>query len=113
MRYRIRVASRAAEQIREAADWWLENRPKAPGACADEIERGFELICSLPAAGEPVRHRKYRTIRRLLLGRISYYLYYRINRRKEEVEVLALWHTSRGRAPRLGSIPSLPNAPKQ
>ena len=98
LRFRIKVSPRAAQQIREAADWWWENRPKAPETCANEVERGFDLICLLPSAGESVRHRR-KGIRRLLLGRIRYYLYYKVVPEKEEVEVLALWHTSRGSKP--------------
>lgn len=92
----IRIAPEAAEQIRVAQDWWLANRPKAPGAFADEIRRGFEFISALPNAGEPVKHSRLEGLRRLLLGRIRYYLYYVSSPDGETVDVLALWHTARG-----------------
>jgi len=97
----IKIAPRAAAAIRAGADWWLENRPKAPEAFADDIERGFELIRSLPSSGEPVTHSELKDVRRLLLGRIRYHLYYRIDPEIETIEVLAFWHTSRGSQPRL------------
>lgn len=102
MRYRLRVAPRAEAQIRDAAQWWLENRPQAPLAFAEDIEEAFGLISRLPRAGQPVRHAQIDGLRRLLLGRVRYYLYYQVNDDSEAVEVLALWHTSRGGSPPLG-----------
>lgn len=56
MTYRFRVGLRAERQIREAVTWWLKNRPKAPEAFAEDLERAFLLIAATPGAGEPVRH---------------------------------------------------------
>ena len=53
MTYRFRVAPGAESQIRDAANWWIENRPKAPEAFAEDLERAFEIISSLPGTGEP------------------------------------------------------------
>lgn len=100
MSYRLKVSSRAESQIRVAADWWLENRPKAPVAFAEEIERAFELIRTLPSVGEPVAHLRLAGLRRVLLGRVRYYLYYQVSADEGFLEVLALWHTSRGTGPR-------------
>jgi plasmid stabilization system protein ParE len=38
-------------------------------------------------------------VRRLVLYKIRYYLYYRLS--GDTVDVLALWHTSRGEGPAL------------
>jgi plasmid stabilization system protein ParE len=99
--YTIKIAPHAAAAIRAGSDWWLKNRSKAPEAFADEIERGFELIRSLPGSGEPVAHSEISKVRRLLLGRIRYHLYYRVDRETETIEVLAFWHASRGSQPTL------------
>jgi len=98
--YRIEVSPKAASQIRVAANWWLKNRPKAREAFSEEIERGFELARTLPSAGEPVWHPHLTGVRRILLGRVRYYLYYSVTPETETVEVLTLWHTSRGSEPR-------------
>jgi plasmid stabilization system protein ParE len=97
--YRLQVSRRAESQIRVAADWWLENRPKAPEAFSEEIERAFDLVRALPSVGEPVAHPKLRGVRRVFLGRIRYYLYYQASPATEIVEVLAVWHASRGKGP--------------
>ena len=101
MTYRFRVAPGAEAQIRDAANWWIENRPKAPEAFAEDLERAFEIISSLPGTGEPVSHSRLKGLRRLLMGRVRYYLYYHVDQERETVEVLALWHTSRGSTPTL------------
>jgi len=99
--YRFRVAPGAEAQIRDAANWWIENRPKAPEAFAEDLERVFEIISSLPGTGEPVFHSRVKGLRRLLMGRVRYHLYYNVDQEGETVEVLALWHTSRGTTPTL------------
>jgi plasmid stabilization system protein ParE len=99
--YRIRVSKRAATQIRTAADWWLANRTKAPQAFAEELERAFELIRTFPSVGESVPHARIVGIRRVLMARVRYHLYYGVQEETELVEVIALWHASRGASPRL------------
>ncbi|HYL05119.1 MAG TPA: type II toxin-antitoxin system RelE/ParE family toxin, partial [Thermoanaerobaculia bacterium] len=91
MSYSVRVSSPAAAQIRAAADWWLENRTKAPEAFSEEIEKGFELARAWPFAGEAVSHPHLAGVRRILLGRIRYYLYYRASSETETIDILALW----------------------
>lgn len=97
----VRVSRRANRQIRTGADWWAANRSKAPMAFAEEVERGFELAASFPHAGEPVWHPRVSNLRRISLGRIRYHLYYRVDDAGDAVEVLALWHSSRGSGPPL------------
>lgn len=99
MTYRIRVSRRAESQLEVASAWWSENRPKAPDAFEEEIERGFDLISSMPSVGQPVAHAELSGVRRLLLGRIRYYLYYLVQPDSKTVEILALWHASRGSSP--------------
>lgn len=75
MNSRLIVSRRASVHIKAAAGWWAENRPKAPGLFADEIERGFLLARQLPNLGQPIRHPRVKGLRKLLLDRIHYFLY--------------------------------------
>jgi plasmid stabilization system protein ParE len=97
--FRFKVASHAAQQIRTAAEWWLKSRSKSPNAFAEDLEAAFTLIQELPNAGEAVQHPTILNVRRILLGRVHYHLYYSVSTKESVVEVLALWHTSRGSAP--------------
>ena len=95
----VRIVTSAAIAIREAAKWWGANRPKVPSAFVEELERGLQLIASQPAVGAQARNTKLSNVRRIHLARVHYHLYYRITPEPPTVEVLALWHTSRGQAP--------------
>jgi hypothetical protein len=99
--YTFKVSRRAAGHIRTASKWWRENRPKNPDALAADLEVAFQLIEALPSAGEPVSHSKITGLRRVLLGTTQHFLYYTSSPEDRVVEVLALWHTSRGAAPTL------------
>jgi hypothetical protein len=41
----------AEEQIRTAEEWWRVNRPKAPNAIHEELERAASIISVQPEAG--------------------------------------------------------------
>ena len=97
----IRVVRSAADQIAEAFAWWDINRPKAPRAFREEIERAMELLSAHPQIGARATNAKLTGVRRIHLSRIHYYLYFRVRESPRVVEVLALWHTSRGSGPGL------------
>ena len=99
MTYPLRVSRNAAQQIREANRWWLENRDKTPNAFAEDLETAFQLLADLPGVGERVLHSRISGIRRLLMSRVRYHLYYFVS--DDSVEILSLWHASRGRMPDL------------
>jgi toxin ParE1/3/4 len=96
---KVKVTKRAQAQIDRAAQWWDENRPLAPEAFDDEIAGAFSLLSLEPGIGATVANTRAPGIRRLHLARIHYFLYYRV--RDREVQVLRIWHTSRGSSPRL------------
>ncbi|MFL6261178.1 MAG: type II toxin-antitoxin system RelE/ParE family toxin [Thermoanaerobaculia bacterium] len=98
MRLQLLVVTNAERQIREAALWWHRNRRAAPGLFRQELTRGFELITTQPNIGPRALDVELPEVRRLHLLRIHYFLYYRVVG-EEAVEVLALWHTSRGQGP--------------
>lgn len=95
----IKVSQNAQAQIEEAAAWWARNRPAAPGAVREDLDRILSLLAVQPGIGARPRGPKLQDVRRITLSRIHYYVYYRIS--GEVLEVLAFWHTSRGRQPPL------------
>jgi YHS domain-containing protein len=46
----IEVSDLAKTQIRAAEEWWRLNRPKAPNAIREELERASSLISVQPKA---------------------------------------------------------------
>ena len=93
----IVISERARGEIAIAAQWWIENRDKAPEAIEEDLAEGFALILHTPKVGILVPSR-IKCVRRILLRRVRYYLYYRDT--APGIEVLALWHATR-RPPRL------------
>jgi plasmid stabilization system protein ParE len=97
LRFALRVTPIAEQQIREAADWWRHHRRGAYALFGEQLQRGFELATTQPNAGVRAHDLVLAGVRRLLLSRIRYHLYYTVQ--GDVVEVLALWHGSRGTPP--------------
>ena len=95
------VWEQAARQIEEANEWWREHRESSPDALADDLARAFDLVSRQPGVGAPARSDRLPDVRRLLLPRVGYLLYYRTAPSRHEVHVLALWHARRGTDPPL------------
>lgn len=99
MALRVKVSARAASQIRMAAEWWAENRPATPGAVRIDVGEVLALLAQQPGFGTAYEGARIKGVRRLLVGRIRYFIYYRVT--TEALEVLAVWHVSRGKQPAL------------
>ncbi|MDP1647032.1 MAG: type II toxin-antitoxin system RelE/ParE family toxin [Rubrivivax sp.] len=99
MALRVKISARAAAQIVEAAQWWAENRPAAPGAVRKDIGEALALLALQPGIGAAYQGARVKDVRRLLVGRIRHFIYYRAT--ADALEVLAVWHVSRGRQPAL------------
>ena len=99
MTLRVKISARAASQIHEAAEWWGKNRPAAPGAVRKDIGETLSLLAQQPSIGVTYKSARVKGVRRLLVGRIRYFIYYRDT--PEALEMLAVWHVSRGKQPLL------------
>jgi plasmid stabilization system protein ParE len=99
MTLRVKISPRAALQIRRAAQWWIENRPAAPGAIGEDVGESLKLLAEQPGIGTKYTGARVGTVRRLFVGRVGYFLYYRVS--GDALEVLAFWHASRGKQPKL------------
>lgn len=93
----VKIVTRAASQIEQAARWWRKHRDRAPEAFKEELECGLTLISQEPSIGAKASNARLNGVQRVHLGRIRYYLYYRVQ--PKHVEVLAFWHSSRGNEP--------------
>ena len=95
----VQITRRASAQIGEAASWWFENRPAARGALKEELNHACDLISHQPEVGARAANVKLAGVRRIHLSRVRYFLYYRVHATR--IEILALWHSSRGQGPNL------------
>jgi hypothetical protein len=98
-RLHVEFTALAATQVREAEQWWRLNRPAAPNAIREEIEQLLPLIALQPRIGARATNVKLDGVRRIHMRRIKYHLYYHVTGSPEFLEVVALWHSSRGSGP--------------
>ena len=66
----VEVSDLARAQIRAAEEWWRVNRPKAPSAIREELERASLLISVQPEIGARAKNASLAGVRRLHLARV-------------------------------------------
>ena len=93
MALRVRISARAANQVRKAAEWWLANRPAAPGAISADFGEAVSLLSEQPGIGANYTGLRVPGVRRLFLGRVGYFVYYTVQ--NDSLYVLAFWHARR------------------
>jgi plasmid stabilization system protein ParE len=98
--FAVSFTPRASREVAEAKRWWRANRTKAPDALEEELRSALELIGATPGIGAVARNILLPGVRRVLLNRVNYFLYYRPRTDAHTVEVVALWHARRGTGPR-------------
>jgi plasmid stabilization system protein ParE len=90
---------RAARDVERIDAWWRANRPAAPQLFVEDLERMLSVLALSPVLGSPAASTRTPGLRRALLERTKYHVYFRI--RADVLEVAAVWHASRGRVPRV------------
>jgi plasmid stabilization system protein ParE len=102
---KVRFTERAEGEMVHIDGWWRENRPAAPMLFREELTAAVNLIRSTPELGAPHGARKGRLVRRVMLRKTRYHVYYAIE--DDGVLVLTVWSAMRGRGPDLGETGSL------
>jgi plasmid stabilization system protein ParE len=85
----------------DAANWWWENRPAAPDLFVREFVEAVARLTRAPNSGTPYPHPRIASVRRLLMRRTKYHVYYVYQPEQDEVWVLSVWRAMRGRGPEL------------
>jgi plasmid stabilization system protein ParE len=73
--------------------------PFGSGPLRNELESMLGAAALMPTLGAPARSERATGVRRLVLRSTRYRVYYRV--RGQRLEVLALWHGTRGTGPGL------------
>lgn len=87
MTLQVKISVRAAAEIRRANDWWNANRSSAPGAIGKDFGEAVALLAEQPGIGARYQGTRTPHFRRLYLGRVGYFVYYRVA--SESLHVLA------------------------
>jgi plasmid stabilization system protein ParE len=99
--YEVRVVPRAQAQLDEIVAWWKTNRQAAPMLVVDEFEAAAQRLSTAPLSGAIYRQMVFPLVRRLLLPRSRYHIYYEVHEMTGLVEIVAFWHAARQRGPHL------------
>ncbi len=97
MKRNIELTNLAERQLLAARAWWRRNRDKAPGAFDEEMDSALLYISENLSICTAYRNARRPGVRRLLIERIRYYVYFRVA--GTSIQVLRIWHASR-RPPR-------------
>ena len=95
----IRVTATARRHIVTISEWWIANRPDAPAAFVDEFDIALARLAASPFAGSIYPAGRPHEVRRVLLARSGYHVYYSVT--ASTILIRAVWHAARGQGPRL------------
>jgi plasmid stabilization system protein ParE len=98
-RFRVVVTATAARQIEAAQEWWSRERPAVPDLFLIELRRASAHLANMPGVGTPYPNPAVRGLRRILLRRTGYHVYYTTDADEGLVVIRAIWHGARGRGP--------------
>ena len=97
MTRQVQISARAAAQVQRQAAWWEAKRTAAPGAVAEDFGEAVKLLAKQPGVGSKYEGSRTPGVRRLYLGRLSYFIYYKAD--VKTLRVLAFWSASRAKQP--------------
>jgi plasmid stabilization system protein ParE len=100
---KIKIGKRASRQAERASNWWHENRSAAPQLFERELEEALGVLVTRPTAGVSFPTEKRPELRRLLLPKTEYHLYFALECEHNEAVVVihSVWGARRERGPRL------------
>ncbi len=101
MGFAVLVSPDAEVQLAAALAWWATNRAAAPRLLATELRRALDRLATFPNAGVLVKH-PLAVVRCVMLTKVGYRVFYRVDESVRRVDVLAVWQAQRG------DLPSLP-----
>lgn len=97
---KVEFSPEADREADAGQEWWFAHRDKAPALFAKELERAVRKLSRTPFAGEVVDTPGLEfEVRYVAMRKTRFRVYYRVNREDRVVQVLRLWHMSRGDLP--------------
>jgi plasmid stabilization system protein ParE len=97
---KLEILEEARTQYREASAWWHEHRD-AKSLLAQEFLAAIRTLQTVPETGQVYVQMRGRTIRRWLMPKTKYHIYYRFDRDQDLLVIYSVWSAVRGRGPRL------------
>ena len=101
MRLRFIVAPSAKRQVKAVQDWWRVHRPAAPFLFEEELANARRALLETPDIGLLAHYSEIAGVRKYLLPRTRYHVYYLVDHGRQTLFVLAVWSALRGSGPKL------------
>ena len=98
---KLRFLGRSAAQAETVDAWWRKHRPAAQDLFARELAGALRLLAKAPEVGVVYAPKAEVGVRRLILQRTRFHVYYAYDAEHQILGVLAIWSCRRGRAPSL------------
>ena len=74
---------------------------RPPHLFLNELEEAERHLCTAPISGQIYGYRKNHLIRRWLLEKSEYHVYFSIDRKRQVITIHSIWGARRGRGPKL------------
>ena len=100
-RYMVEFSPEATAHVEAVREWWWVNRQASPGLFLRELRAALRQVQRSPHTGKLYEAAGVRQIRRILLPKTSYHLYYWPDEAARIVRVYAVWYGGRGEGPKL------------
>ena len=98
---RIRYTRRGELSIERIDDWWRAQRSAAPDLFWNELGEAVELLKSSPEMGAVYKTRKGNGVRRIVLPKSDYHVYFEVERNADWIMIIVVWGARRERGPKL------------
>lgn len=97
---KIDISKRARLRTKKIDERWRREADH-PNLFAEELHARLTELVSIPQLGSPWPTERRPRLKRLLLEKTQYHVYFEVNERKGEIQILTVWGARRGRTPKL------------
>lgn len=97
---KLEILEEARAQYRKQSAWWREHRDEK-ALFAREFLVAIRHLRAAPETGTLYTVRRGRAIRRWLMPKTEYHVYYRFDRERDLLVIYSVWGARRGRGPKL------------
>lgn len=97
---KLKVLEEARKQYLAERAWWVDNADHKKLFAREYRDAILHLLVS-PESGTIYTRRRGRVIRRWLMPKTQYHIYYRFDAEAQVIVIYTLWGATRGRSPEL------------
>ena len=97
---KLNISKRARLRAEKIDERW-RSEADYPHLFAQELYERLMQLSETPQIGSPWPTERRPNLKRLLLEKTQYHIYFEVDERKQEIRILTVWGARRGRTPKL------------